>query len=485
MFLDKKDNFYPFYKSLSLTERKSRRKQVETAIPSFINACRAGQLRHLLVHDLIAQDHQEDLPLDDCLKDLFLYIISDSAKIPVLKFLLEKGANLEVLHEKTDIQLGQLNPLEYYLHSILETEKEYSFPSGKSQLMLTIIKGHFQTAQALLDYEDTNHQDFWGRSALMYAVTRGDLKTVNALIESGADINQVDGRGRDALMLAAEKGFRDITRVLLNTGSIPTRSDQNGETFLELAARNGYQQSFIELYQSGYTPPKISYETLQAGHEGSDNMDKSKDEQMSHQLGDEDIKNINQLKKRGEGGAVASTVGIATVTTALIAGTAFTFGTGLIAGGIILAIDGTFAVGMGDIGMGGFIANKRQFKKEAKIVEAAYIHLGMMPVADKNKKQSAVERFEKFYLKYIVKRWNDTRCSKDMAAAQIVLAHQNGYFSSNIKKNTQPFQRSLLYRFIAVNEEKRATDQKIVESTKKYKNYYQNTKRSLLYKNLF
>lgn len=57
-----------------------------------------------------------------------------------------------------------------------------------------------------------------GTTPLMQAAGKGDLATVQLLLDSGAPWNQVDRHGRDAGTLAFREGFQAVADVLVEAG---------------------------------------------------------------------------------------------------------------------------------------------------------------------------------------------------------------------------------------------------------------------------
>ena len=61
------------------------------------------------------------------------------------------------------------------------------------------------------------HAQDAGQTALMLAVSHGNVKTVELLLMCGAEINATDFDGSTALMCAAEHGKLELLRILLAT----------------------------------------------------------------------------------------------------------------------------------------------------------------------------------------------------------------------------------------------------------------------------
>ena len=65
--------------------------------------------------------------------------------------------------------------------------------------------------------------------------SNGDIESVRALLDKGADVNAKDNRGMTALMRAARNGEFDIVRVLIGRGARINEEDEIGKTALNYA----------------------------------------------------------------------------------------------------------------------------------------------------------------------------------------------------------------------------------------------------------
>jgi ankyrin repeat protein len=73
------------------------------------------------------------------------------------------------------------------------------------------------------------------------AAMRGDVATVRALLQQGADVNAAEGDGMTALHWAAEHGDHELAAVLLASGANPAAATRIGRhTPLHVAAKSGY-----------------------------------------------------------------------------------------------------------------------------------------------------------------------------------------------------------------------------------------------------
>ncbi len=70
---------------------------------------------------------------------------------------------------------------------------------------------------------------------LLHAIHTAQIKSVEALIDGGADVNRVAGDGFTPLMMAAGYGYTDIVELLLRRGANPHVAGAGGVRPLDLA----------------------------------------------------------------------------------------------------------------------------------------------------------------------------------------------------------------------------------------------------------
>ena len=102
---------------------------------------------------------------------------------------------------------------------------------------------------------------------LIEAARTDDAKTVQKLINEGADVNAKDEQGWSALMHAADQGHQAILELLLAQGADVNVKDQFGRTALSRAAVAGHPTTVQLLERAGASldasaPPLQSYARL-------------------------------------------------------------------------------------------------------------------------------------------------------------------------------------------------------------------------------
>ena len=65
-------------------------------------------------------------------------------------------------------------------------------------------------------------QDYYGRTALIYAADEGDLQTVAELLAQGADLDIQDYGGNTAEWFAKQRGHNEVAALLYAWNNIKT-----------------------------------------------------------------------------------------------------------------------------------------------------------------------------------------------------------------------------------------------------------------------
>jgi ankyrin repeat protein len=106
----------------------------------------------------------------------------------------------------------------------------------------------------LASHAKVNQENFWGGTALQWAVDSGNLPIVNLLIHSGADVNAGDRDGLTPLMTAAnydKPGFLEIMQVLLTAGAKVSVLNSRGDSVLMYAMNNFKTENTKALLKAG------------------------------------------------------------------------------------------------------------------------------------------------------------------------------------------------------------------------------------------
>lgn len=132
------------------------------------------------------------------------------------------------------------------------------FGISQSILLLTLagmvvfaIANHY--LKAVPSGEEPEHvaRSLSGAKALFHAVMKGNVKVVQALLQSGVNVNVRTLTGKTPLMAATFKGYVDIVQMLLNAGANANARDADGNTALSIARHRGYSRIVAFLKMSG------------------------------------------------------------------------------------------------------------------------------------------------------------------------------------------------------------------------------------------
>ncbi len=101
---------------------------------------------------------------------------------------------------------------------------------------------------------DINRKDFFGKTALMWALERMNRITqIEALLKAGTDLEAKDNRGKTALMVSASN-ILGHTKTLIAAGANIEAKDDNGRTALMWAVRHEQIDSIEALVAAGADP---------------------------------------------------------------------------------------------------------------------------------------------------------------------------------------------------------------------------------------
>ena len=109
--------------------------------------------------------------------------------------------------------------------------------TASPELIQAAAKGDLKKVQALLQSSPTllNVSDTNGVTPLMAAATNGHLAAVQALLAAKADMERTSPLGETALMFAAFNGHLDIVNALIAAGADVNARDHEGESALDKA----------------------------------------------------------------------------------------------------------------------------------------------------------------------------------------------------------------------------------------------------------
>ena len=144
-----------------------------------------------------------------------------------------------------------------------------------SSEQLAVLEGHERSllaekaAQVQAEYQEMIDRGYTG---IVVAASRGDLASVQAHLNSGADPNQITANGETALHNAAWYNETEIIEVLIDAGADVNLTMPGGDSALRAAARWGHVDAINLLLAAGadvnfYREPLPSATALRAAAE--------------------------------------------------------------------------------------------------------------------------------------------------------------------------------------------------------------------------
>lgn len=131
--------------------------------------------------------------------------------------------------------------------------------AGRTPLQLALWGKHHAAARVLISAGaplDTRDPEF-DATTLLDAVDAGDVRTVDLLLDKGADLNAVDRPGFNALRKAAFTGQVALVERLLSRGAQVDARDKDGWTALMLASAAGHS-AIVEVLLGAGADPRIA-----------------------------------------------------------------------------------------------------------------------------------------------------------------------------------------------------------------------------------
>ena len=173
-------------------------------------------------------------------KDFWFYIIND--KDADLRELLQKGANPNVRspNQQTPLIIAARESSWRAFDALLASNKidvNQANAYNETPLMYTALLGDLPRSEKLLAKGAKVNQPGW--SALHYAAIKGHAKIVSLLLSKGAQVNEPSPDGDTPLILAVRSGDVPTVQALINAGADPLLSNFKAQNAIETAKTEG------------------------------------------------------------------------------------------------------------------------------------------------------------------------------------------------------------------------------------------------------
>ena len=173
-----------------------------------------------------------------------LHLAADEGWLPVVKALIQAGANVDNLYADDD-EYDDYYPNYGHPHIRSETPLCLAAGNGRVDICLELIKAG---------------ADVGLNAPLCDAAAVGNVDCVQALIDAGADVNCLRVRlGSAPLETAAGHGHVEIVKALIQAGADVNLRDGAGQTPLFLASRGNNPICLMELLKAGADMNIASY----------------------------------------------------------------------------------------------------------------------------------------------------------------------------------------------------------------------------------
>ncbi|HUU38846.1 MAG TPA: ankyrin repeat domain-containing protein [Candidatus Desulfaltia sp.] len=186
-----------------------------------------------------------------------LHFAAQGEHLDVLRYLVDKGADLNVLDDNGIAPLltlaarGQTEAA----HLLIDKGADIDIknPVKQTPLNLAAEYGLEGMVKLLIDKgANIENKHAYGRTPLVGAAReRGNINVIRMLLDAGADINSSDKWGETALDLAAWRGFEEVVNLLLERGAALPDAPAKIRGLLQNAAEKGLTGLFSRIVEKG------------------------------------------------------------------------------------------------------------------------------------------------------------------------------------------------------------------------------------------
>ena len=180
-------------------------------------------------------------------------ILEDQQLIPVLRLLIEGGADLNAVSDYGESALSVTSRVGRFdaVGLLLEAGADPT-PLEWSLLHRAVALGSFEDVRERIELgDDLSARDRWNRTPWLLSLQTRDPAKAELLLTSGADLNDLGRCGKTPLMLAIKDHDSTMLHWLLEKGVDPNVTDEFGGTALIEAAGNGDAECVRLLLNAG------------------------------------------------------------------------------------------------------------------------------------------------------------------------------------------------------------------------------------------
>jgi len=168
----------------------------------------------------------------------------DAGQIKVMKFLAEKGANINAENPAKDTLLhlavlkNDMAIVKYLIEKKASIDRKGS--QGRTALFMAVEKGYFKTAEFLIKNGSVAETSDYSGKNIMHLLASGknNGKIITAFSSYGINLNKTDSTGKTPLMTAiSSKRWENVTS-LIDAGAKFNFTDTAGKTLLVMAIEN-------------------------------------------------------------------------------------------------------------------------------------------------------------------------------------------------------------------------------------------------------
>ena len=192
-------------------------------------SCERGDIERV---KFLVEAYSPDIEKKDKKGNTPLLISSSSGHLEIVKYLLNKKANINIQDKlgntplNLSLQRGHLNIAKFLLENKVNVELHNK--SNSNPLLTASANGYFDIIKILLTFKpNLNHIDDLGNNALHYSILGGHDDISILLLENRINFKTKNKAGKSAIALASQSGVFELLNLFKN--SIP-----NGLNFLPI-----------------------------------------------------------------------------------------------------------------------------------------------------------------------------------------------------------------------------------------------------------